>query len=261
MRLKMADFTLTTYGQILAHLQRAGYHFGRFGEALSAPSVVLRHDVDRRPERALRLAALEGRAGARSTYFFRTHPCSFSPEIIRAVAGHGHEIGYHYEDLCDSHGDRDAAWTSFGTNLHRLRQLAPVRVISAHGRPLSPWDSRILWQDHDYRDHGIEADASHDVDWSRTYYLTDTGRGWGSTANLRDHPDAPEALRPPDGLRTSRDLLSFIDTVPPSVVISLHPERWCEGAMEWSTAWGRDMAASLVKFGLRQLRPRGRMLP
>ena len=60
--------------------------------------VVLRHDIDRKPMNALRMAELEYELGIQSTYYFR-FPCTFKPEIIRKIRDLGHEVGYHYEVL------------------------------------------------------------------------------------------------------------------------------------------------------------------
>jgi len=63
--------------------------------------------VDRKPGNALKMARLEDEMGIRATYFFRTIPHTFKPEIIKEVSGMGHEIGYHYEDMdLSSRGQR-----------------------------------------------------------------------------------------------------------------------------------------------------------
>ena len=48
------------------------------------------------------------------------------PEIIRAIAALGHEIGYHYEDMSLCGGDIDAAWSHFLTWLDYFRQYYAV---------------------------------------------------------------------------------------------------------------------------------------
>jgi len=47
------------------------------------------------------MARLENELGIKATYFFRTIPHTFKPEIIKEIAGMGHEIGYHYENLSE----------------------------------------------------------------------------------------------------------------------------------------------------------------
>lgn len=97
----MRDFSLTAYSHFLKVLN-AEYLFatfrGIFQDNLDK-FVVLRHDVDRKPEKALRMAKIEADFGIRSTYFFRVTDESFDPKIIQEIAFLGHEIGYHYENL------------------------------------------------------------------------------------------------------------------------------------------------------------------
>jgi len=102
------DFTLKTYKQLLATLLNQDYSFFTFQEYIENNSslitgnsslVILRHDVDRLPDNALRVAELEKRLGVRGSYYFRVVKQSFDAGIIREIAAMGHEIGYHYENL------------------------------------------------------------------------------------------------------------------------------------------------------------------
>ena len=56
------DFTFTTYRQLLAALKSCGYSFQTFADFirnLKDKVVVMRHEVDRLPGNALKLARLE----------------------------------------------------------------------------------------------------------------------------------------------------------------------------------------------------------
>ena len=59
----------------------------------------MRHDVDKLPGNALKMARLEHEMGVKATYYFRAVPVSWDEGIIREIAGMGHEVGYHYENL------------------------------------------------------------------------------------------------------------------------------------------------------------------
>ena len=61
--------------------------------------IVLRHDVDKLPENSLRFAQIQHELGITGSYYFRIVPESFNPKIIEKIAGLGHEIGSHYENL------------------------------------------------------------------------------------------------------------------------------------------------------------------
>ncbi|MCD4704629.1 hypothetical protein K8R66_00975, partial [bacterium] len=188
--MQMKDFTLKTYKQLLKTLLNKGYQFltaeeyftltplpsrlvdnspsRKFTTSQPHPLVIMRHDVDRKPNNALRMAKLENELGVKATYYFRTITQTFKPEIIKEIAELGHEIGYHYENLSEvasrnnfrkskkqkskSKKNKDnnynlfeLALKDFKINLARLRKLYPIKSIAMHGSPLSKWDSRLLW--------------------------------------------------------------------------------------------------------------------
>ena len=56
-----------------------------------------------------------------------------------------------------------------------------------HGSPKSKWDSRDLWKHYDYHQLGIDTEPYLDTDFSKVFYLTDTGRRWdGYKVSVRD---------------------------------------------------------------------------
>lgn len=98
------DFTLSGYKKLISTLQSQGFLFQNFEEYIQNPKekvVILRHDVDRKPGNALRMAKLEANLGVKSTYFFRTVLYTFNPKIITQIGEMGHEVGYHYENLSE----------------------------------------------------------------------------------------------------------------------------------------------------------------
>jgi len=99
------DFTIERYSQLLHTLLAQGFLFLRVADQVGSTAlpgkkcIILRHDVDARPENSLRLARLEHVLGIHGTYYFRIIPSVFDKDIIREIAGMGHEIGYHYETM------------------------------------------------------------------------------------------------------------------------------------------------------------------
>lgn len=253
----MRDFTLKVYRRYLEAIRGAYPEVLRFDELLErgelpARFCALRHDVDRRPKRALAMARLEHELGLRATYYFRTKRHTLRPDLIRAVAALGHEIGYHYESLSDT-GEHQAALRDFADNLARLRALAPVRTISMHGRPLKPYDNRDLWRAPERRALLRErfeclGEIYLDIDYRDIAYLSDTGRSWSGGANLRDHVESEVSL----GLRSSRDLLRYLQGQPhPRLVFQIHPERWADGLLPWGVQLATDTALNGIKRALQ----------
>jgi hypothetical protein len=117
----------------------------RPAEAQPQPIILLRHDVEARYGNALKLAQLQHGLGIRGTYYFRIYPRKGNEVIIREIAGMGHEIGYHYDDLTECRGDYEKAILRFQKNLEYLRQFGPVTTAAMEGAPLSRFDNRDLW--------------------------------------------------------------------------------------------------------------------
>ena len=79
------DFTLSTYKRLLDALQSSGYSFQTFEQFITDPVekvVIMRHDVDRLPGNALKMAGLEHGMGIAATYYFRAVPVSWDDDIF-----------------------------------------------------------------------------------------------------------------------------------------------------------------------------------
>lgn len=205
----MMDFTLISYKSLLNTLIDQGFSLSPFEEFFSSfkrRAIVLRHDVDSLPANSLIFAGILAEKGIKGTFYFRIVPESFDEDIIKEIAGFGHEIGYHYEDLsfawaklkAQGAGHRaqeeelekktvDIGIDSFNMNLEKFRKIVPVKTICMHGSPMSRWDSRLLWKYFDYKDFGIVGEPYFDINFDEVLYLTDTGRRWdGGAVSVRD---------------------------------------------------------------------------
>ena len=85
----MCDFTMGKYKDLCLALLDSSYtpltvYSYLEGQKNNNKLVVLRHDIDRKPKNALRMAELEHELGVRSTYYFRV-PYTFKPDIIREI--------------------------------------------------------------------------------------------------------------------------------------------------------------------------------
>lgn len=221
------DFTLKKYEELLRALKAYGFE-----------ELTLRHDVDRLPGNSLRTAQMEAELGMPGIYYFRAVPESWDEDVIRQIAALGHAVGYHYESLTTCDGDMAAAWEDFRTHLERLRALAPVTSICMHGSPRSPWDSRDLWKRYDYHTLGIDNEPYLDTDFSRVFYLTDTGRRWdGWQVSVRDRIPRYQDEWAARGLvfHTTDDLLDGLrqGILPQNLMITFHPQRWNPVGLRW----------------------------
>ena len=186
------DFNFQTYSNLLNALLSQGYLFKAITdwewEHDSKKTILLRHDAESRYHHSLHFAKMQDELGIKGTYYFRLFPNSKDGEIIRKIAELGHEIGYHYDDLSVCRGDYNQAIRRFEKNLSYLRSIAPVKTICMEGAPVSKYNNLDLWKKYNYRDFGIEIEPYLDLDFSKIFYLTDTGRRWDGKYAVRDKP-------------------------------------------------------------------------
>lgn len=242
----MRDFTITMYADLLLALKEAGYSFVTYrcyvkGVVPPGRLVILRHDIDDRPERALVMARLEHRLSVKGTYYIRNQPKAFNRAIIKNIAAMDHEIGYHYEDLSRHKGNIEKAIASFSVFLKELRTISPVHTICMHGSPLSKYDNKNLWKHFRYSDYDILAELYLDTDFNQLFYLTDTGRSWNSRFNIRDKVNSSFRHIIHDTPQLIQKIREKV--LPEKMMITIHPQRWMN---EW-TGWLRELAFQNIK--------------
>jgi hypothetical protein len=268
------DFTIKIYRFLLEAFLESGYHIYSFKDWIEANHLtnkilILRHDIDKSPQKALEIARIEQQMGIASSYYFKIDRRVFKPSAVREIAGMGHEIGYHYEDLVKSRGNSNLAIQQFSRNLEHFRRLVPVVTICAEGSPRSRIDNRDLWKEYDYREFGIRGEPYLDIDYSSFLYLTDTGRIWnGNAFNVRDkvgtgfdynYKKTPDIIA---DLQTSRlvDLKNSTildrpqpmdDNILPGYIhLVTHPQRWHDELFPWARELVLQNLKNLVKAGL-----------
>lgn len=262
------DFTLEKYNELLLALDGNGYQFLTFEqycaqkEALSGSRfVILRHDVDLKAENSFASAQIEHSLDIQASYYFRIVEKSNKPEIIKAIAAMGHEIGYHYEDMAICDGDVEKALTHFKDQLSYFRQFYSVKTICMHGSPCSKYDSRDLWKHYDYHDFGIIGEPYFDVDFSQVLYLTDTGRRWdGFNMSVRDKIPVYQDRWLKEGLvyHSTNDIIQAIGmgALPERLMMTTHPQRWTDAWGEWLVEMSSQAIKNVVKRVLLKLSSR-----
>ena len=276
----MTDFTLYQYRHLLESLLQQGYVFLTFEQYLQAKNdlpaegdlpakrssnevifqqsdlptkyIILRHDVDLKAANSLATAQIEHELGISASYYFRVVPQSNQPDIIRAIAALGHEIGYHYEDMALMQGDTEKAYTHFQQQLTYFRQFYSVRTICMHGAPTSQWDGKELWKHYDYHDLGIIGEPYFDIDFSQMFYLTDTGRCWdGYKVSVRDKIPVYQDQWNAQGLvyHSTLDIISAAEqgSLPPRIMITTHPQRWTDRPLAWLKELLVQNAKNIIK--------------
>ena len=263
------DFTIEKYRELLEAL-KIHNHFS------------LRHDVDLRLEFSLRLAKVEAEMGVAATYYFRTVPESYDEKIIKEIVALGHKAGYHYECLTSCNGDKEAAYEDFCRNLEKLRTVVPVTTACAHGSPRSPYNSQELFMGqqvnestsqqgnratsqrvYDIHALGIEYEPMLDTDFSKTLYLTDTGRRWdGYKVSVRDKVPQYQEQWEKEGLlfHSTDDIIHALNDIhhpihQKELLINTHPQRWMPFGIGWMKEAVLQNTKNIVKRIIINLKP------
>jgi predicted DNA-binding transcriptional regulator len=232
------DFTLKKYIELCQAIVSSEYIPLTVHEYLTQnhpdKCIILRHDVDRKPDRALNMAQLEYDYGISSTYYFRTVKEVLQPAMIKQIAELGHEIGYHYEVLDKAKGDITEAIELFEQELKELRKIADITTICMHGNPLTSWVNRDIWKEHNFNDFGIIGEAYLSIDYTKVSYFTDTGRSWNSSKySIKDvvQTDIYNGK-----IKSTDELIGLIKNGSQrNICILMHPNRWTDNLGAWFT--------------------------
>ena len=236
------DFTRKKYKKLLTRLKNCGYKFITYNDYCKGNRpkrfVILRHDVDLRPYHSLASAKIEHDLCCRAVYYFRAVPESWDETVIFQIANMGHEVGYHYESLTTCKGDVHQAYNDFKNNLEKLRGLVPVSTICMHGSPRSPYDSKDIWKQYDYKTLNIIGEPYLTTDFSKMLYLTDTGRRWdGYKVSVRDKIEDYQEEWNAKGwsFHSTDDIIKALqeNKLPNQLMITTHPQRWNDFGFGW----------------------------
>jgi hypothetical protein len=235
----MRDFSLKIYKRMLVQFLASGYNICTFENYITSTKneekvLILRHDLDKKPFNSLLIAKIENELGISSTYYFRIVKESYDEAIIEKIKLLGHEIGFHYEDLTLAKGIKEKAIELFESNLDKLRKYYPIKTICMHGSPLSKWNNLDIWKDYDYKSFGIIGDPNFDIDFTKIFYLTETGMAWNQEKYaIRDVAKGNFNIK----ISSTIDIILRIKdgTLPNKLMINTHPQRWSNSNIEWTS--------------------------
>ena len=245
------DFTIYTYKKLLNALQNAGYNFQTFAEFIREPkekSVMLRHDVDKRPRNSEEFAKIQKSLGIKGTYYFRCVPESYDEQIIRNISEMNHEVGYHYEEMDLCHGNLDSALKLFEKNITKLRELCPIESICMQGSPRSKYDNKSLWNSNKYSDYQVVGEPYLDLNFNKIGYLTDTGRTWnGARFSVRDKVDSKLEFN----IASTQEFIGALNEnrLPNQLMLTFHPQRWTSN----KTAWFQELLVQNLKNVVKKI--------
>lgn len=245
------DFTVNKYKEFCNAISESGYSTLTVNDYFSKNKphkfIILRHDVDIKPERALKISQVESEFNIKSTFYFRMIPGVFNPPIIKKIQELGHEIGFHYEVLDKVRGNYEKGIELFKQELAELRKISDVKTICMHGYPLTPWKNSDLWKQYDFRQFGITGEAYLSIDYNDIFYLSDTGRAWdGEKYRIKDI--IQNTKKKQFDIRITDDLIRFIkEGKIERICILSHPGQWTDNYFSWISTWITRNTKNIIK--------------
>lgn len=253
------DFTFDKYRELCREIAASDFILLTVHEYLSNKNpdncIILRHDVDRKPLQALKMAKIEHEYDIRSTYYFRTINEVYNIPIIKQIENLGHEIGYHYEVLDKTKGDVKKAIIIFEKELKEFRKQFEITTICMHGNPLTPWVNRDIWKEYNFADFGIIGEVYLSLDYKKILYLSDTNRSWNSFRySIKDHVHYnPINI----GINSTDEIIGLINSGKvDKMCILTHPNRWSSNISEWLKEYIIQNMKNVGKIGINFYRKR-----
>lgn len=255
------DFTIPRYRALCETAATSKYRVVTMREYFETladprPRLIMRHDIDRSPGRALEMALVENKHNIRATYYFRARRETFVPKIIDRIAEMGHEIGYHYETVDKANGRLDMACALFAKELRDFRSRYDVKTVCAHGNPLTTHDNKRIWDTIGLSDFGLLGEPYLSIDYAKVAYFSDSGRTW-LKSEAQKMPGKDDIVTPFDGIRArcTDDLMSIItEGTLPNICVLSHSERWSKNAAEFASRYMLDLAFSSGKWAIYRYR-------
>jgi hypothetical protein len=256
------DFTLEKYKKLCQAVASSNYTSVTLAEYLQTKSanmgkqfLILRHDIDRTPQRTLGMAETEYEHNLKATYYFRTLKGIFNTDIMDTVSSYGHEIGFHYETLDKCKGDIERAGDLFKKELTQFRKRYNIQTTCGHGNPLTRHDNKDIWKSLQFEDLGLLGEAFLSLDYNKFAYFSDSGRTW-LKAKSQKMPGKDDVLTAFDYVqaKSTDDVIGIIKKGElPNICILTHCERWCGDITGFSTRYIFDLACSWSKSGIYAL--------
>lgn len=188
--MSQTEYTYDRYCDFLESLITDGRRFRAYDQSLTAGDVLLRHDVDLSPAKALEMARTEADLGVHATYFFLCSTPLYNPltgrhrDVIQRIESLGHDVGLHFSTHQYWDSDECPSDEEIARRVEAERDIIdtvaadPIATVSFHAPP--EW---ILERTID----GVES----------TYeprFFSDIGYCADSSGRWREDPPTPAAF-------------------------------------------------------------------
>ncbi|MBR3791999.1 MAG: hypothetical protein IKK18_04785 [Clostridia bacterium] len=197
--------------------------------------LILKHDVETNPQKALAMAKIENKYGHCGVYYVQAYLLESKEniDILKKIKELGHEVSYHHDVMDSNSGDLAKALEEFETNKATFEKHGfNINTVCQHGNPVVQrvgyTSNRDFFRSQQVKEKFNEI-AEIMVDYREKIgvdfkYISDAGYGWKiiydpETNDIVDSSDKDIKLKALD------KVLDFIKNEN-AVILSTHPHRW-----------------------------------
>ncbi|WP_409252140.1 hypothetical protein V1502_18905 [Bacillus sp. SCS-153A] len=199
------------------------------------PFLILKHDVETNPSKALKLAQIESKYSHQGSYYVQAYLLENKKnvDILKKIQSLGHEVSYHHDVMDSNKGDIKKAQQEFQTYVDLFEKHGfSIETVCQHGNPVIEREGyssnrdffrdKLVAQTYKYISE-IMVDFKNRININYKY-ISDAGYGW----KIIFDPENNDVVKSDDKNTSLGDLNRVYDVITSgdSVIVSTHPHRW-----------------------------------
>ncbi len=200
-----------------------------------APFLILKHDVETNPSKALKLAQIESKYSHKGSYYVQAYLLNNNKNIsiLKKIQELGHEVSYHHDVMDSNKGNLTKANKEFLKNIELFENNGfSIETVCQHGNPVIERDGYSSNRDF-FRDTEIAESFKHISEIMVNFknrindnykYISDAGYGWKIIYDPENN-DVIESSDKDIALGNLDNVINVIKTQN-SLIVSTHPHRW-----------------------------------
>jgi len=202
---------------------------------VDTPFLILKHDVETSPSKALKLAQIEKKYSHKGSYYVQAYLLNNKKNIsiLKKIQELGHEVSYHHDVMDSNKGNLEKAKSEFQKNVDLFENHGfTIETVCQHGNPVIERNgyssNRDLFRDRKIAqiyDHITEIMVNFRKRINMDYqYISDAGYGWKVIFDPENN-DIVESSDKDKKLEDLDEVLHELKKLDP-IIISTHPHRW-----------------------------------
>lgn len=198
--------------------------------------LILKHDVEDTPEKALNLAKIEAKYGHKGVYYIQAYLMTEKNiPVFNEIKELGHEVSYHHDVMDATEGNINEALRVFNNNRKVFEKYGfPLLTVCQHGNPIAKrigYHSNRDFFRNEYIKNQIPDICEIMVDYKQRIdvdykYISDAGYSWKMIFDPENN-DITENSDKDTVIGSLDNVIEFIKNHS-AVIISTHPHRWCK---------------------------------